>query len=141
MPVLRPGVAPRGPVLATKEALDAWANTPSGSEAFRRSPAGEHRPESIWGIMTRTQAEVQLLWEAMTSTRAEMQLLREETLALRVNLRSSLDGLHKTVSGIDLMNRALWRGGPERGLQELKPRDAANLLLPEVSPLRNRRVQ
>jgi len=86
LPVRRPAGKPSGSVLATKAEIDAWVNAISIREAFEIVRPAPGPP----GAVT----------EAIKKGVAQMRDLRNQTVALRNEMRESVQMLRRSVEGL-----------------------------------------
>lgn len=93
LPIRRPAGKPRGSVMATKVELDAWVEASSIREAFHLSRFASS-PSAV-------------AWTEMKKGMEEMQRLRNQTMALRAEVRASVEMLRDGV-------RDLWGGVNEK---------------------------
>src|SRR5438045_852731 len=110
LPVRRPAGKSTGSVVATKAELDAWVSASPIREAFRLTTAIPISPTATKEIRTGV---------------AEMRKLREQMADLRMDLRTSLQLLKKSIHGVqDGLQEAQWRDGASsaRALDDVESR-------------------
>jgi hypothetical protein len=117
LPVRRPAGKPRGSVMVTRAEIDAWVAASPIREAFQ---------------LTRSEASSSAsVNDAIKSGIQEMNRLRDQMLALRRELRTSVDLLHASVEGVRGSVDKAWSNYSQSTLVEPGPRGPAVLDLVE----------
>jgi hypothetical protein len=106
LPVRRPAGKPRGSVIVTRAEIDAWVTATPIREAFQ---------------LTRSEASSGSVTDAIKSGLEEMTRLRDQMLALRNELRMSMDSLHASVEDVRGSVNKAWRRYSQSTLVEPGP--------------------
>ena len=115
LPVRRPAGRTTGSVLATKAELDAWVTASPIREAFH--------------LTKKKESETSSMRDSIRSGVAEMVKLREQMMALRNEVRTSVELLHQGLKGLegDLAQNDL--RAKLRGVTVLEPQQRNSYLL------------